>query len=196
MINSLLLIVFFCIIAIGIYYVFIQGNEHAGCRWCPRWGDCPKCSTTTDQSQQVLSQIAKGCVQRLSGIASESLVNASNVQEFMESGVNRLVIITNVQLEDFVSMIYAGDTSNLEAATLVSTVQNGAPSYLVMKVSGGEMGPIGSPTSDFDSAFAYLESVASEIGPDTNNLVFFIDEDIPCEEEAVPVVEKCCGKRF
>ena len=67
-----------------------------------------------------------------------------------------------------------------------------------MSAVDGNLHPIGAPTSKFAQAFQYFESTARDhIGPDVNNLVFYIDEDIPCtpvQEE--PRKESCCGRRF
>ncbi len=208
--NNLLIFAFLSVIAIAIYYFYFNGTPNAGCGW---WGTCPTCPTSHEDAKQVLGQFARGCTQRLRGVVRESHATAADVQAFMTAGVNRLVIITNIVPEDFVATIYSGNASQIKAVAISSTVQNGQPRYIVMRVDGGQLGPIGTPTSDFNSAFSYLESAAQQIGPDTDNLVFYIDEDIPCvkdetgvtpiDETAAPEesaeettpIEACCGRR-
>jgi hypothetical protein len=82
-----------------------------------------------------------------------------------------------------------------------SNLVAGQKKYIVMAMNGGRMMPIGAPTTNFVDAFNYLESSArKQLGADTNNLVFYIDEDIPCPEEVTlleegGVKESCCGRR-
>ena len=202
-------LIFLAIIALAIYYFYQNGNLTTGCSWCPKWGSCPTCPTSQVDAQQVLDLFVKGCLLRLRGVMRDSSIDLNAVQEFMTTGTNRLLIVTDIIPEDFVTAVQSGNVSAVKATALVSTVQNNEKMFMVMKVSNGQMGPIGSPTSDFAMAYSYLGTVAKEIGPD--NLVFFIDEDIPCGEDGLtdltetdttpvlpdtnaPMVENCCGK--
>ena len=190
MANNLLLILLVIIVVFVLYYYIFDGTyklcPNCGRKTAPN-GDCPNCPVvSSEDAQQVLQSLALGCTHRLRGVVREDVASASEVSDFMTSGTNKLVIITNVDPEDFVRIIYSGqDLKQLSAVAMSSSVVRGQKNYIVMALSNGNLSPMGSPTQNFVDAFQYLESAARKLGPDSGNLVFYIDEDIECPPEEV-----------
>ena len=218
--NNILLVLLVVAVALALYYFVFDQKLGGACKWCPKCGqktaangkcpscpDCPSCLVTRQDAMQALQQMAKSCTHRLRGVVREDMSSASDVSQFMTGGANRLTIITNVDPEDFVSMIQSGQQpvlSQLKAVAMSSSVVMGKKNYLVMSVNGGQMSPIGTSTANFVDAFKHLETTArQQLGSDSNNLVFYVDEDIPCpdddgvtpidEEGVVGGRENCCG---
>ncbi len=207
---SLLLVV---AIAVVLYY-FVSNKQFDGaCGWCPKCGkqtingNCPACPSLpinhTD-ALLVLQQLVRGCTHRLRGVVREDMATATDVSAFMTEGAQRLVIITNIDPEKFISLAMSGQKAlqQIKAVAISSAIVRGKKNYIVMSIKDGNLSPIGALTANFADAFEYLESTArKQIGPDSNNLVFYIDEDIPCPEEVTPLdempisKESCCGGR-
>jgi len=198
--NNILLILLVVAVVLFLYYFVFDQKLGSACKLCPQCNqkttdgkcpDCPSCLLTREDAMQALKQMAKGCTHRLRGVVREDMISASDVSEFMTGGVNRLTILTNVDPEDFIAMIQSGHQpalDQLKAVAMSSSMVNNKKSYLVMTMSDGRMNPIGSPTTQFADAVKNLESTArKQLGADVNNLVFFIDEDIPCPQEVTPV---------
>ena len=225
--NNILLVLLVVAIALALYYFVFDQKLDGACKWCPQCGkktadgkcpDCPSCLVTRQDAMQALQQMAKSCTHRLRGVVREDMSHAGNVVEFMTGGNNRLIIITNVDPEDFVAMIQSGQQSvisQLKAVAMSSSIVQGDKShprhqlpgvlrnYLVMSVNGGQMSPIGTSTNKFDDAFKHLKTAArQQLGTDlithsggSNNLVFYVDEDVPCPDDdgLTPIEEGMVG---
>jgi hypothetical protein len=195
------------------------------CKWCqhcvtklPESGKCPKCPesapvvshpSANKAEVQTLLALARGTLHRLRGVVRENIATKSEIKNFVNSGDNRLVIVTDIVPEAFVSSIMDGKNPTLDkvkAVAISCAVVNGTKQYIVLKLLGGKLTPQGTPSSDFDNAFEMLEKLARmTVGDDTNNLVFLIDEDVPVSHDKIvpPVLdpaegsnkEKCCGAR-
>jgi hypothetical protein len=194
--NNILLVLLVVAVALALYYFVFDQKLGGACKWCPQCGkktadgkcpDCPSCLVTRQDAMQALQQMAKSCTHRLRGVVREDMSSASEVSQFMTGGTNRLTIITNVDPEDFVAMIQSGQQpvlSQLKAVAMSSSIVQGDKNYLVMSVNGGQMSPIGTSTNKFVDAFKHLETAArQQLGADSNNLVFYVDEDIPCPDD-------------
>jgi len=211
MANALGLFVILLIIAV----VYIQYNNidvlKQVCRVCESETDCPvcqSCAVTQPEAMAVLMQLSKGCTKRLRGVVRESAVSKNDVMHFLNGGDKRVVVVTDVIPETFKEIVDSGKSdllSKIKAAVLGSATVAGLKTYMVMSVKNGKMSPAGAPTTVFNDAFKYLnDRVRKDVGSDHNdNLVVYIDEDIPCD--AAPVadiadmmdvpIEECCGRR-
>jgi hypothetical protein len=200
-----LIIVLAIILAILAVIYYYNGNLCPLCEKCKSDGKCSTCSgvfpLSSPDAQQILQQLIRSCTYRLRGVMRESEASATDVQAFVDGGSNRLIIVTNIIPENFVKVAQT-NSSTLKAVALSSTLTNGAKKYMVMSVNNGHLGPMGSPTTTFSDAFNYLQTSVKLIGSDINNLVFYIDEDLACLEEATPIgeettsIEACCGRVY
>jgi len=213
--NTLIVILVIIAIALVLYFFVFDKKIDGACRFCPNCksgGDpancvCPDCPLNQN-AMQVLNQIARGCAHRLRGVVRENLTSPADVSTFMNSGKNRLVVISDAGPDVFIAAVDSGKPDvvvQLRAVAMSSAVVNGKKTYLVMKMVDGKLAPIGSPTENFGEAFKYLnDTVRKDLGADTSNLVFYIDEDIACPEVVTPLPlpiespkrEECCGKRY
>ena len=124
--NNLLLVALVVLVVFVFYYYIFDGS----CKLCPNCGkktasngkcpDCPSCLVTSDDAQQVLQNLARGCTHRLQGVVREDLASASEISAFMTSGANKLIIITNVDPEDFVQLVRAGQLAALKQLRAVA----------------------------------------------------------------------------
>jgi hypothetical protein len=186
----LLLLVVFAVLVFGYYYLTSSNKK------------------VNKPSEDFLKNVARGCLHRLRGVVREDLATKENVQEFVSVGDKKLVVLSNIDPEKIVSNVIDNNTDFMNKLRLVavgSGLLNGTKNYIVLMLKDGNMSPIGAPTKNFDEAFDYMERTARKyIGDDTNNLVFMIDEDIPCPPLPVKDVdpdegskkEKCCGRRW
>lgn len=209
--NNILIIM--AVAAAIVFLYFFVYEKYTVCDLCSQCGSktmtdgkcpsCPSCLLTSNDSMQVLQQLSRSCTHRLRGVVREDMVSPTDVHEFMSGGTNRLVIITNIEPESFVNVIDSGDAAAikaLQAVAMTSTVTAGQKKYLVLSMNKQRLTPIGGPTAQFAEAFEALEvSARMHLGVDTNNLVFYIDEDIKCPDQdptpVGPVKESCCGRR-
>ena len=206
--GNLIIALAIILIILAVIYYYYGYNLCPLCEKRTKNGKCPTCPGVfplgSPDAQQILQQFVRGCTYRLRGVMRESEASVEDVNTFVDGGTNRLIIVTNIVPENFVYTAQSTDKttmSRLKAVALSSTVTNGAKKYMVMSVNNGHFGPMGAPTTVFADAFTYLQSSAKLIGSATNNLVFYIDEDIPCPEkvtpigeETTPLVEGCCGR--
>ncbi len=206
--NNLLLIGLAVVVVFVLYY-------YGTGQFCPNCGQktngiCAYCGpsltipVTSEEAQKVLHSFARGCIHRLRGVVREDLASIGEVSDFMTSGNNKLIVITNIDPEIFVEMISEGRSlSKLNAVAVSSSIVNGKKNYLVISIINGSLRPVGEPKQNFIDAFEYLDkNVRSQLGPDSNNQVFYIDEDVECPSEDVTVLpmeessseESCCGR--
>lgn len=187
------------------------------CQWCPsclkRKSECTDCkqpvaiATAEDSSADeaaVLLAIANGCSYRLRGVVRAEDISLDQVKAFIAEGSHRMVLITNIVPEVMISAILSGTNpsiKDIKATALSSATILGQKKYIVMDVVGGKVVPNSLPTNDLDTSF---EDLIAKVNGNKNNLVFLIDEDIPCpgvpkmpkvksEEKGI---EKCCGKMW
>ena len=223
MANDMVMIIILVVVIVGIYlystgqYKTILNKACSRCggkkidKVCPK---CPACDLTEPNAQDVIQQLARGCTYRLRGVVRESLATPQDVAEFLQGGDKRVVVVSGLEPELFIRQAMAKDATSLEnlrMSAITAAVVNGERKYMVMSASGGQLSPAGAPTSDFSAAFAYLEERArTDVGNQENNLVFYIDESIPCptpaheeDDGTTPIMllnnqpkkEACCGRR-
>lgn len=163
------------------------------CPVCEKCVSCPKCVVPNDYMLMMLDTLARSCTYKLRGIMRESVVDVNEVQYFMQNGDSKSVVITNFEPEKLIKTMSSvvnesNDVNNLKseieklsAVNITSKIVNGHKNYIVMALHEGKMASVGNPTNNFVEAFNNLEKTArSKLGPDTNTLVLFIDEDVSC----------------
>ena len=143
------------------------------------------CAMSIKERDQILANIAKGCTHRIRGIIRESMINQNEIKDFLDDGIFRLVIITNIIPEDLVNKIYSNNNKSMNDINLVAIASNSINNrkiYVVINIQNGQLEPINVPTDDFSQAYNAAQNNIKQLGNTTENLVFFIDEDIPCPD--------------
>lgn len=193
--NNLLLLVLVIVIALFLFFVIFRGVMSGGCGLCPG-GD----SNEPDNANMFLDVLVKGCLHRLRAVVSQDMAKISETGDFLSSGFNKLVVATNVDPEKLIAAVKNGDGHKLNMVAVSAAVVDNKKKYIVMGVSNGRLTPIGAPTEQVDDAInymfrAYKQRMGSQ-AMDGSNLIFYIDEDLPCPVESTK--EECCGggRRF
>lgn len=162
---------------------------------CPRCGNtavnnnCPKCPITASckftpqDAQKALSQLSIGCATKLRAIIRENMVSVQNVQDFLSAGDKKMVVATNVDPETFLKMANSADElkEKIRVVVLASEQVGNQRMFISLQVSNGKATPSSTPTTDFATAFnTFNTQMKSVVGADGDNLIFYIDEDLPC----------------
>lgn len=202
------MILIIILVVILLVWLAYHGKLSGICKWCPwcmkKSEECTTCDKTaavataenaSEDEAAVLLAIAKGCSYRLRGVVRAEDISLEQVKNFLTDGKHRMVLITNIVPEVLVSAIMSGNNpsiKDIKATALSSAMVDDVKKYIVMDVNKGKVIPNGLPTNDLDTSF---EDLLEKVDNSKNNLVFLIDEDIPCP--GVPKkVEKCCGMKW
>jgi len=188
-------IVIACLVLVGllIIYFIIKNVDTFGL--CPRCGNtavnntCPKCPITASckfnpqNAQKALSQMSIGCATKLRAIIRENMVSVQNVQDFLSAGDKKMVVATNVDPETFLKMANSDDElkQKIRVVVLSSEQVGNQRMFISLQVSNGNATPLSIPTTDFQTAFnVFNTQMKNVVGADGDNLIFYIDEDLPC----------------
>lgn len=194
--NQLTMIALLIAAALVVYYFVFNGRfdfitnpicSRCGTKTtsgqCPVCPSCPDCPTTTPESKAVMSNMITGCVEKLQAVMNESLTSKQQVLDFLAGGTNRLVIITNITIQELVQNMEQGTVS---VAAIRSTVLDGVKKYSAIVISNGKIKSLTADASSPSAVFDVLNKAVREIDPtDENNLVMFIDDDIDCGTTSV-----------
>lgn len=153
-------------------------------------GNCEDCPYRNGQS--LLKKMAVSCGKHLRAVVREDLVSAVNVREFLDGGDKRVVLLTNVDPENMINIVNSLEEdviNQIKVVGLSSIVVDSSVYYIVVNIVDGKLSSDIEPVTDFDEAFALLESTAREqLGSDDNSLVLYVDENESCDNDAVTLL--------
>jgi hypothetical protein len=192
--NNLLLLVLVVVIAVFLFFV-VFGGMTSGCKLCPNACKDNQPTDQADYTSAFLDVLVKGCIHRLRGLVRADMMNPDEVKAFLMDGSNKLVVLSNLDPQDLVNSVQSGDDFKLNMVAVSSTRMDGKKRYIVMGYVNQRLTPVGAPTENLEEALNYFKSASKDrLGAESmnsNNLVFYIDEDLPCP--TAPRKEECCG---